>query len=88
MQVDWARTCRTSLIGLAVHGPLSHVWFEQLDRVFIVSRVSWRTLCCCAYTFIPFSATKRALAAAGRVPQCRRQVGKELVLADLAWNGL
>ena len=36
---DFARTLRSALCGLLAHGPLSHLYYEKLDRFFILSPV-------------------------------------------------
>ena len=36
---DFARTLRSALCGLLAHGPLSHLFYEKLDRFFILSPV-------------------------------------------------
>lgn len=36
---DFARTLRSALCGLLAHGPLSHLYYENLDRFFILSPV-------------------------------------------------
>ncbi len=36
---DAARIARSALCGLLAHGPLSHLYYEKLDRFFILSPV-------------------------------------------------
>ncbi|KAK9835318.1 hypothetical protein WJX81_001525 [Elliptochloris bilobata] len=36
-EFDFARTLRSALCGLLAHGPLSHLYYEKLDRFFILS---------------------------------------------------
>ena len=38
-EFDFARTLRSALCGLLAHGPLSHLYYEKLDRFFILSPV-------------------------------------------------
>ena len=42
--LDRKRLLRCSLAGLLMHGPLFHLWFERLDRTFIVSQVVFNLL--------------------------------------------
>lgn len=39
---DFPRTLRSALCGLLAHGPLSHLYYEKLDRFFILSPVRER----------------------------------------------
>lgn len=39
---DTSRILRSGLIGFLAHGPLSHIFYEKLDRFFIVSKVCRR----------------------------------------------
>lgn len=41
---DTARIARSALCGLLAHGPLSHVYYEKLDRFFILSPVRTNSL--------------------------------------------
>jgi hypothetical protein len=43
-EFDGSRIIRSSLCGFLAHGPLSHFFYEKLDRVFIVSKVSLSNL--------------------------------------------
>ena len=38
-EFDAARIIRSSLCGFIAHGPLSHFFYEKMDRFFIISKV-------------------------------------------------
>ena len=37
---DASRIIRSGLVGFLAHGPLSHFFYEKLDRFFIISKVA------------------------------------------------
>lgn len=46
---DPVRMLRSAVCGFAIFGPLSHFFYEKLDRYFIISKV----ICFCMIHYVP-----------------------------------